>query len=88
MVQSNLTGGSLHASRAAAQHGHPLAVPRPTPREAGTKESKVQATLMLLGPPSEVAALNSLVAMNTSEDYPAFVEALQSVGEPLSARLL
>jgi DNA processing protein len=96
MVQSDLTGGSLHASRAAVEYGRPLAVPRPTPRDVGAGESKVQANLVLLGSAREAAALlqcredalGRLMALNTREDYPKFVEALRSADEPLNARLL
>jgi DNA processing protein len=75
MVQSDLRGGSLHASRVAAEDGRPLAVPRPTPRDVGTNESQVQANLVLRGSPKEAAALlrcredalGRLMALNTTE---------------------
>lgn len=47
MIQSDLKGGSLHASRASIQYGRWLAVPYPTQRDRDAAESKIQANLLL-----------------------------------------
>ena len=47
MVQSDLQGGSLHASRASIEYGRWLAVPYPTEQDRGRDEPKIQANLML-----------------------------------------
>ncbi|TDK26192.1 DNA-processing protein DprA [Luteimonas aestuarii] len=47
MVQSDLQGGSLHASRAILAYGRWLIVPNPTDRDRIAEEPKVQANLLL-----------------------------------------
>ena len=47
MVQSDVKGGSLHASRAAINYGRILAVPYPTPVDTDAKEQKIGANLLL-----------------------------------------
>lgn len=47
MIQSDLQGGSLHASRAALDYGRWLAVPYPTPPDREKNEPKIQANLLL-----------------------------------------
>lgn len=47
MVQSDLKGGSLHASRAALDYQRWLAVPYPTERDRANKEPKIQANLLI-----------------------------------------
>ncbi len=47
MVQSDLKGGSLHASRAALDYKRWLAVPYPTDKDRDSAEPKVQANLMI-----------------------------------------
>lgn len=47
MIQSDLKGGSLHASRAALDLGRWLAVPYPTERDRSMNEMKIQANLLL-----------------------------------------
>lgn len=47
MVQSDLKGGSLHASRAALDYKRWLAVPYPTDKDRDNAEPKVQANLMI-----------------------------------------
>lgn len=48
MVQSDLTGGSLHASRASLKHGRWLAVPAPTEADRAANAAKIQANLLLV----------------------------------------
>ena len=47
MVQSDLQGGSLHASRAALDYQRWLAVPYPTSMDKNNSEPKIQANLLL-----------------------------------------
>jgi DNA processing protein len=47
MVQSDIKGGSLHASRAAIGYERWLAVPYPTPRDCEHQEPKIQANLLI-----------------------------------------
>lgn len=47
MVQSDVKGGSLHASRASLDYGRWLAVPYPTDRDRENAEPKVQANLLI-----------------------------------------
>ncbi|WP_239709113.1 DNA-processing protein DprA [Luteibacter sp. 9133] len=49
MVQSDVDGGSLHASRAAISYGRWLAVPAPTARDLATDETRVRANVFLAG---------------------------------------
>ncbi len=52
MVQSDLAGGSLHASRAAIDYKRWLAIPYPTRQDVSWQESKIQANLLLADGPS------------------------------------
>ena len=47
MIQSDLKGGSLHASRATLDYGRWLAVPYPTEKDRKVGEPKVQANLLI-----------------------------------------
>lgn len=47
MIQSDLRGGSLHASRAALNYQRWLAVPYPTAKDLGNHEPKIQANLLI-----------------------------------------
>lgn len=82
MIQSDLKGGSLHASRAALDYGRWLAVPYPTVLDFNNGEAKIQGNLMLADgsdkqkeellrcPPS---ALDRLIILRGKEDYPRLV---------------
>ena len=50
MIQSDLKGGSLHASRAAINNGRILAVPAPTNKDMANGEGKIQANKLLSQP--------------------------------------
>jgi DNA processing protein len=78
MIQSDLVGGSLHASRAALDYDRWLAVPYPTPKDRERGESKVQANLLiaqgtdaqrteLLRCPQ--SALKRVIVLRSKEDY-------------------
>lgn len=45
MVQSDVVGGSMHASRAALKYGRHLIVPYPTAKDVANHEPKIQANL-------------------------------------------
>lgn len=47
MIQSDVVGGSLHASRAALDYKRWLALPYPTKQDIGSQEPKIQANLLL-----------------------------------------
>jgi DNA processing protein len=79
MVQSDVDGGSLHASRAAISYGRWLAVPVPTARDLATDETKVRANVFLTG--QDKGAQRSLLhcayedlhllrPLHGKEDYP------------------
>lgn len=53
MIQSDVAGGSLHASRASLSYGRWLAVPYPTDRDRATNEAKIGANLVLVGDDTE-----------------------------------
>lgn len=78
MVQSDIKGGSLHASRAAVSYQRWLAVPYPTDRDCEQQEPKVQANLLIAeGPDTEradllrcpVSALRFVKVVRSRADY-------------------
>jgi len=78
MVQSDIEGGSLHASRAALSYGRWLAVPYPTVQDRASGSEKIQANLLLAdGSEAEradllrvpVSRLNQVVILRTKKDY-------------------
>lgn len=78
MVQSDLKGGSLHASRAILEYGRWLAVPYPTERDLANQEPKIQANLVLSSGTSqqraellrcETQALERVIVLRTRDDY-------------------
>lgn len=82
MIQSDLQGGSLHASRAALAYGRWLAVPHPTVFDRTQAAPKIQANLMLSeGSEAEriellrckVQDLERVVVLRSKEDYPRLV---------------
>ncbi len=79
MVQSDLKGGSLHASRAALDYGRWLAVPEPTQLDADNSEPKVQANaLIAAGDFAKMAELlmcsaadvRRVIVLRSRDDYP------------------
>jgi DNA protecting protein DprA len=78
MIQSDIKGGSLYASRASLEYGRWLAVPNPTPRDRERQEPKVQANLVILEGPEyaradllrcPIGALAQVVELRGREDY-------------------
>lgn len=78
MVQSDLVGGSLYASRASIEYGRWLAVPVATDRDQEHGESKVQANLLLASDQDRARAdllrcplnaLRKVFILRSKEDY-------------------
>jgi len=78
MVQSDLVGGSLYASRASIEYGRWLAVPVATDRDQENGEPKVQANLLLASEKDTaradllrcpVGALRKVFVLRSKEDY-------------------
>src|SRR5690606_4094204 len=78
MIQSDLKGGSLYASRAALEYGRWLAVPYPTPKDLENKEPKVQANLAIAEALPHVqadllrcplSALERVIVLRNKDDY-------------------
>lgn len=83
MIQSDLKGGSLYASRATLEYGRWLAVPYPTPKDLENNEPKVQANLViaealphgradLLRCP--LSALERVIVLRNKDDYRQLAE--------------
>lgn len=78
MIQSDLVGGSLHASRAALEYKRWLAVPYPTDKDRERNEPKIQANLLIADGDDEKRAdllrcpsssLSSVLVLKSREDY-------------------
>ncbi len=87
MVQSDLKGGSLHASRASLDYGRWLAIPYPTTRDFENMEPKIQANLVLTdGSDSEKTdllrcnneALANVIPIRNKGDYAVLLNQLQA----------
>lgn len=85
MVQSDVDGGSLHASRAAIEYGRHLIFPVATSRDRDKKEPKIGANLVLASGDSlaitallrcKPEALSRLVPISSRSDYPALLDLL------------
>lgn len=83
MVQSDVTGGSLHASRAALDYGRWLAVPFPTERDVQHAEPKIGANLLLSSGDDAGKAmllkckkekLQYLRVLKSKDDYPELID--------------
>lgn len=84
MIQSDLQGGSLHASRASIEYGRWLAVPYPTEQDRGRNEPKIQANLRLAdGSESErmellrlkeSGGLSRILVLRSKDDYARCLE--------------
>ncbi|MCP1649435.1 DNA-processing protein DprA [Pseudomonas nitroreducens] len=86
MIQSDLKGGSLHASRAALDYDRWLAVPFPTEADRSANEPKIQANLFIAGNSADyeranflkchVNRLSKVIVLRTKDDYPRMVSAV------------
>lgn len=88
MLQSDESGGSLHASRAALAYGRILAVPYPTRKDIAANEKKITANLLLADPSNDKnrklmkcsdEALRNIFVIHTREDYAGLINALETV---------
>lgn len=88
MVQSDLKGGSLFASRAALDYGRVLVVPKPTERDQANNELKIDANrVMIFGTQSEKLdllkcapkELENLFILHNKDDYWSLVARLETV---------
>lgn len=86
MIQSDLVGGSLHASRAALEYGRWLAVPYPTEADRVSLEPKIQANLALAGDDEKtksmilrckISDLKRLVIIHGREEYAALLHLME-----------
>lgn len=82
MIQSDVKGGSLHASRAALEYKRWLAIPYPTSADRDRKEPKVQANLLIVEGEEEAKAmllrctpsdLQRVLVLRSREDYSTLV---------------
>lgn len=78
LIQTGITGGSMHASRAILQYGRPLVVVGQARTDINNKEEKIQGNVELLNSDHEkiksILKLNNfdaslLVKLNSSSDY-------------------
>ena len=88
MVQSDLDGGSLHASRASLRYGRLLAIPRATQSDVEVAHPKIKANRVLADGSAEerakllqcdAAALNRVRVLTSKSDYEALERALEAV---------
>jgi DNA processing protein len=89
MIQSDLEGGSLHASRAALRYGRVLAVPRPTQADVEAGYPKIKANKVLADGSAEermellqchAEALNRLRIIASRDDYEGLERELEAAG--------
>lgn len=82
MIQSDIKGGSLHASRAALDYERWLAVPYPTDADLLNSEPKVQANLLIADGVMEERAnllkchksrLSRVIILKSKDDYSSMV---------------
>lgn len=83
MIQSDLKGGSLHASRAALDYERWLAVPYPTAADQQANEPKIRANLMIANSGADIdranllkchiSRLSKVIVLRAREEYPQLV---------------
>lgn len=87
MIQSDLTGGSLHASRASLGYERWLAVPYPTDADRSRSDEKIQSNLLLSdGTPEDKMKLlacsenqlQRLIILRSKQDYPNLLTAFRT----------
>ncbi|PYE52007.1 DNA-processing protein DprA [Deinococcus yavapaiensis] len=84
LVQTDVTGGSWHASRASVEYGRVLAYPQPTRHDREANAPKIQGLLELERSASAAAAqlkcspsaLERVYPLASRDDYPRFEDAL------------
>lgn len=97
MVQSDVKGGSLHASRAAINYGRILAIPYPTSADIEAEEPKIGANLLLANAISEgktdllkcnAKQLENLFIIRDKSDYAVLTEKMNTEMQPKGQGLL
>lgn len=97
MAQSDLKGGSLHASRAILQFGRKLLIPYPTSADRANAEPKIQANLVIAdGTDMEKTdllrcdkrSLTNIMVIRGREDYGRVMSFISSVNEPIQQTLI
>lgn len=90
LVQTGISGGSLHASRAVLEYGRLLAYPVPTPKDIGAGEPKTEGILKIhRGTSAEVSQylkcrksdLSSVIALDSRDSYPALANRMLTLSE-------
>lgn len=88
MIQSDLEGGSLHASRATIEYQRILAIPIPTERDITNRERKVEGNRVLTNDTDKnkclllkcnESDLRRLFVLRSKEDYPRLSQILLNV---------
>ncbi len=86
LIQSDETGGSMHASKAAIEYRRTLAVAQPTPRDSANFEPKIGANRILCGLDEHAKAkllncklsdIDRIFCIRTRDDYPSLLEVLR-----------
>lgn len=89
MIQSDVKGGSLYASRASLNYGRWLAVPYPTEKDRDRGEPKVQANLLIADGRDDqlmsllrcsTSQLEKIIVLHSREDYFQLVRPPGEVG--------
>ncbi|WP_295818072.1 DNA-processing protein DprA [uncultured Deinococcus sp.] len=87
LIQTGITGGSLHASRAALDYGRILAFPYPSKTDIAKREPKIQGVLRIINSePKETAAylecpvssLSNIFQINSKDDYGSMISLMRS----------
>ncbi len=83
MIQSDLKGGSLHASRAILDYDRWLAVPYPTDKDITNNEDKIRANLLITSDNTsetmsllrcDQSKLKNLITLKSKQDYTFLIE--------------
>ncbi|MDR6519232.1 DNA processing protein [Variovorax paradoxus] len=93
LIQSDETGGSMHASRAAIEYGRVLAVPKPTPLDSSNLEPKCAVNEILCGENENAKSkllrckpsdLHLLFPINSKDDYPNLMNKIEFEANQIS----
>lgn len=86
MIQSDLKGGSLHASRAILDYDRWLAVPFPTEADQASNEPKIQANILIADTAADLdrgillkchrSKLSKIIVLRARDDYPKMLSAI------------